>query len=581
MSTIEKIFPETLLQLMLDVLVESPAFKYIEGIQPFSMIFSGQKYYVYVKNLSSAYFKERPDTTRAQLPIKEEFYKIKLSPHPFIFLGYDQENDVLVCWNYHVVKARLNERKSVSFYSRKFFQDEIVPGEIIRKKLKNGDEPILFKRNNLVEFFSQIDTFFQQENTINNKPLNPYKPSEKILHVTETDLIDQIRPVLEAGHTFEAMKMAEKYYIGKYPAMKPKDWLALVKGINLTATDNNGLADTSAFYMPENETYKRQFMEFMRQDGKSESTIRRYVRTISLTLTPFIKKLYFPQLTSLFNTADIALLNKWSYQLQTRPDFIEQNMIHHWHYSCALNKYLEFAESLNMSMADESAIAYHSSNESEFVAFMQSQGLSARTISNYIYALQKQVTEGIRKHIDNSVKNVLINVNVNQLNNWFTILFSTEEYIGLDKRGKNQYSCALKKYIDFVRSISQSEDPTKIKVENYNNEDIKSEFTRQKLYILRVTYPNGRIVEEKKVYKTLIDVVETAGVENVRKLGIILKGFNLISDKIILNYENAQKPLSNGALITTCCDTATKQKIIERISNILNLSLKIERVFIV
>ena len=149
----EKVFPETLLQLMLDVLNKSPNFKYINGIQPFMMSFAGKKYYVYVKNLSSAYFKERPDTTRAQLPIKPEFDEIKQSEIPFIFLGYDQINDVIVCWNYHVVKERLNEKKSVSFYSRSFFQEEVISGEFLRKKLKNGDEPILFKRKDLALFF--------------------------------------------------------------------------------------------------------------------------------------------------------------------------------------------------------------------------------------------------------------------------------------------------------------------------------------------------------------------------------------------------------------------------------------------
>ena len=78
----------------------------------------------------------------------------------FIALGYDRENDVLVCWNFHIVKTRLNEKQSVSFYSRQFFQDEVLLGTFLRKRLKNGDEPILFKRKNLIEFFNQINTFF-------------------------------------------------------------------------------------------------------------------------------------------------------------------------------------------------------------------------------------------------------------------------------------------------------------------------------------------------------------------------------------------------------------------------------------
>ena len=69
----EKILPETLLQLMLNVFEVAPDFVYKNGIQPFLMELEGREFYVYVKNLSSAYFKSRPDTTRAQLPVREEF----------------------------------------------------------------------------------------------------------------------------------------------------------------------------------------------------------------------------------------------------------------------------------------------------------------------------------------------------------------------------------------------------------------------------------------------------------------------------------------------------------------------------
>lgn len=164
-KNIEKIKPETLLALMREVLDQSADFLYINGNQPFFMSFRNQKYYVYVKNISSAYFSDRDKTTRAQLPIKPEFDSIKSSPYPFVFLGYDGLNDVFVCWNYHVAKERLNVGKSVSFYSRTFFQSEVKEGEFIRRKLKNGDLPVLFKRSDLIQFFKKIDTFFPTENT--------------------------------------------------------------------------------------------------------------------------------------------------------------------------------------------------------------------------------------------------------------------------------------------------------------------------------------------------------------------------------------------------------------------------------
>ena len=160
-KNIEKITAKTLLTLTREVLDQSVEFLYISGIQPFFISFQNKKYYVYIKNISSAYFSDRDKTTRAQLPIKAEFDSIKSSPYPFIFLGYDSLYDVFVCWNFHIVKERLNIGKSVSFYSRTFFQSEVKEGEFIRRKLKNGDLPVLFKRSGLIDFFKNIDTFFE------------------------------------------------------------------------------------------------------------------------------------------------------------------------------------------------------------------------------------------------------------------------------------------------------------------------------------------------------------------------------------------------------------------------------------
>ena len=232
---IEKIYPETLRQLMVEVLKTSTDFSYISGTQPFLMQFKDKEFYVYVKNLSSAYFKERPDTTRAQLPIREEFDEIKKSVIPFIFLGYDQQNDVLVCWNFHNSKARLNEKRSVSFYSRQFFQDEVSLGTFLRKSLKNGDEPTLFKRRDLVEFFNQIDTFFP----LSKDEVQPPKKTDneqfasngKLLKITDKVLIEQLKPLIETKRTLQALKVAGDFYKGQFPTMKLSDWNKLIKEI--------------------------------------------------------------------------------------------------------------------------------------------------------------------------------------------------------------------------------------------------------------------------------------------------------------------------------------------------------------
>lgn len=243
-KNIDKIKPETLLALTREILEQSDDFCYIEGIQPFLMSFEDQKYHVYVKNISSAYFSDRDTTTRAQLPVKSEFDSIKLSPNPFIFLGYDGVNDVFVCWNFHVAKERLNVGKSVSFYSRTFFQSEVKDGELVRRRLKNGDLPVLFKRSNIIDFFKNINTFFTpnlvQEKDNNNENINIYEVSEieqdifkdgKLLKINNVQLLNEINPYLKSSRLLSAAQIVGKYYNNKYPSMELTDWINLVRSI--------------------------------------------------------------------------------------------------------------------------------------------------------------------------------------------------------------------------------------------------------------------------------------------------------------------------------------------------------------
>lgn len=226
-----KIQPETLLQLIISVLGKSSDFEYINGVQPFLMKFKNDFFYVYVKNLSSAYFNDRPDTTRAQLPRRDEFDTIKSSSIPFIFLGYDQLNDVLVCWNFYIVKKRLNEKKSVSFYSRKFYQEEVVGGELLRKKLKNDDVPVLFKRKDIILFFKNIHNFFEESGCEYVSEQSPTKDG-KILSITDEALLAKLKPLLDIStpHTLEAIKVVQEFY-GELPSMKFRDWANLVKTV--------------------------------------------------------------------------------------------------------------------------------------------------------------------------------------------------------------------------------------------------------------------------------------------------------------------------------------------------------------
>lgn len=147
-------------ELLDQTLQANVTFKSLEGVIPCRIIIDGNYYNVYIKNLSSAHFSNE-NVWRAQLPSDDKFAEMKESPIPFIFLGYDEENDVYATWNPHKVKQRLNEAKYVSFYSRlsaqKVAHDE---DRFVRQELNNEGEVLIFPRTKLGSYLVNMQTYF-------------------------------------------------------------------------------------------------------------------------------------------------------------------------------------------------------------------------------------------------------------------------------------------------------------------------------------------------------------------------------------------------------------------------------------
>jgi hypothetical protein len=229
---IKKILPPALKDLMLEVLAHYENFSCDDCTMPFLMTFDDKKYYLYVKNISSAYFPKSPDITRAQLPKRAEFSDIAQSEIPFILLGYDPKNDVLVCWNPQILKNRLNSLDNVSLYSRQSFQNDVVFNEFKSAFLTNGEKLILFKREKLIEFFKKIDSFFAPEVDVVSAPqeaIGLMVNNGKLVGLTEPAVLDKIIPLLRGYHTLEAITFCCEYYQSKFPSMNLKDYSPLIK----------------------------------------------------------------------------------------------------------------------------------------------------------------------------------------------------------------------------------------------------------------------------------------------------------------------------------------------------------------
>ena len=160
---IKKISRYSLQQIFIESLEGCNSFQIINGLNPFHLTLNGKECYIYIKNLSPAYF-SNPDIWRVQLPRREDFEVIKNSAIDFILLGYDSENKVYTTWHPKWTKQRLNKGESVSFYSRLSLQEEAASTQSIKRlSLNNDGEVIAFPREQLEFILSNLKIFFQDE----------------------------------------------------------------------------------------------------------------------------------------------------------------------------------------------------------------------------------------------------------------------------------------------------------------------------------------------------------------------------------------------------------------------------------
>lgn len=227
----KKILAKELKLKFVETLLAQNDFKYEEG-NPFQINLAGNKYYVFLKNLSPAYFANSPDITRVQLPKSEHFKNISNTKLPFVILGYDIDNDVFVCWNHNKIKERLNAKSNVSLYSRHSLQKSHNLSKFTSGFLTNGEKIIVFKREHLAEYFTQINTLYSPSSeSINVNDFcvtNEINKINKIYFLSDKQLIQKLTPLLENNRVLEAVEICSNFYKGKYIHMKFKDWFNLV-----------------------------------------------------------------------------------------------------------------------------------------------------------------------------------------------------------------------------------------------------------------------------------------------------------------------------------------------------------------
>ena len=156
------------------------------------------------------------------------------------------------------------------------------------------------------------------------------------------------------------------------------------------------------------------------------------------------------------------------------------------------------------------------------------------------------------------------------------------KYVG-DGLYANTTSSTPKKY-HLIKQISDNLglglEVEYIPINNVKSEPVTypvTETTRQKI---KVTFPDGRIIQHNKVLDTLIEVIRYAKPELVRELNIINCADNLILKHHEINprYIKPTKQIDDTYYVNTCSDTNTKYIQIQEISDRLKLDLIVDLV---
>jgi hypothetical protein len=107
-------------------------------------------------------------------------------------------------------------------------------------------------------------------------------------------------------------------------------------------------------------------------------------------------------------------------------------------------------------------------------------------------------------------------------------------------------------------------------------ENKPTERTKSKTEILRVEYPDGRVVQYQKAVDTFVEVIENNYPDLIHELNILHANVNLVTKERSHQYASAQREIADGWLVFTNINTRRKREDLIKISNELELDLKVD-----
>jgi hypothetical protein len=606
---IKKISRYTLQQIFIESLKECDSFKIIDGLNPFHITLNGKELYIYIKNLSPAYF-TNPDVWRVQLPKKEEFDTIKEGNIDFVLLGYDADNDVYTTWHPKWTKQRLNNGESVSFYSRLSLQEEVASSQDIKRlSLNNDGEVIAFPREHLEFILSNLKTFFQDDSdyvamgskrrpeandayksfcdTKNVELLARSMNDDGYSGVTIGNYCRAIKTLINDGHITRYRKIFlscdslseyldivsefcnqpdikeqnEKWHNTLSAALRA--YISFLVKQNYTKESTPIAAETEMVDYLDilvNRDIFEDFGLFLFNKGYNPSTVGHYQKAIRI-----LRDLnWLNQYKTLFeDCVSIEDLQEAFTKFFAIPEIDEFNKAKHRDLSAMSKQLVQYIDHVchlsgsienedtpqNDNNATEATVNISTENVDWEAMFTDANGKLTR-IAN------PALLDKLRPHLDSEYVNPVCAYS--EIEDFYGERYSTMD-MGEWMR--------LFKAIDWNNPyVSLS--PTK--------ENKTTERTKSKTEILRVEYPDGRVVQYQKAVDTFVEIIENNYPDLIHELNILHANVNLVTKERSQQYASAQREIADGWLVFTNINTRRKREDLIKISNELELDLKVD-----
>ena len=121
-------------------LVKEEMYKVDSSDNPLKILTNEMRLALYVRKITSAYFKDRADVSRIQLHDSNSIKSLENKGFHVLVVGYCPKTETVVLWPPLGITSRFNKRKNVSLYSRFSFQAMASKSATIQSfKLANGD----------------------------------------------------------------------------------------------------------------------------------------------------------------------------------------------------------------------------------------------------------------------------------------------------------------------------------------------------------------------------------------------------------------------------------------------------------